>query len=309
MRGSRFAGINIEAAVRLVILLGFALFFYVTVTSGRAQYYVHPRIVPYMKFGIVAMVLIALSTARTLFKPGRRKAQLLPYMLFIIPLISAFILPAKVIDASSIASSSFMTPQLAENADSNNGPYSGDSDANISDEIDESRDTIINDTSEENTDDTWQYTEGTSDSGGSDAAATAEAAAYGTDESDSALKLKGNTIVVGNDNFVLWNDEIYYDVEKYKGKKIEITVKVFKDKNLKENGFGIVRMMMSCCAADLQPVGLICRYDRAGELKGGTWLKVTGIIDTETYEGEETPIIKVDSVQSADKPEDEYVYP
>ena len=350
--------VNFEACVRLFILLGFALFFYLTVQSGKAQYYVHPRIVPYMKFGIGAMLLLSLFTARDIFRSRRKKARLLPYLLFVVPLISAFVFPARVIDATSISGGNFRTSQLVQNMEGsgqdagtaydgenepdNNNAIAGPDETDTSDEAaDETFEENASDTgttaapdeigasggaaadeasdadaldgaaqeSKETAGDAGQDSSGAAATSGDDAAAAAEAAAYGEDTSDTVLKLKGGTVVVGNNNFVMWNDEIYTNMEKYKGKKIEITGKVFKDKDLKENGFGIVRMMMSCCAADLQPVGLICRYDKAGELQSDAWIKVTGTIDTEVYEGEEAPIIKVISTQSAEKPEDEYVYP
>lgn len=66
---------------------------------------------------------------------------------------------------------------------------------------------------------------------------------------------------------------------------------------------------MSCCTADLQPIGFLCRYNKAPELKPDTWLKVSGTIKTVDYNGEKTPIIIADKVEDAVKPINEYVYP
>lgn len=72
MKFSKSSPVNIEAVLKLTILLGFALFFYSTISSGTVRLYVHPRLVSYMKFGIAAMVLIALFIVRDVFKPKRK---------------------------------------------------------------------------------------------------------------------------------------------------------------------------------------------------------------------------------------------
>ncbi|WP_343216272.1 hypothetical protein [Clostridium frigoris] len=76
-----------------------------------------------------------------------------------------------------------------------------------------------------------------------------------------------------------------------------------------ENEFVPARLMMTCCAADLAPVGLLANYDKAKDLKQDTWIKVTGKIKDLNYNGEKTPIIIVESIKNTEKPKIEYVYP
>jgi putative membrane protein len=76
-----------------------------------------------------------------------------------------------------------------------------------------------------------------------------------------------------------------------------------------KNEFVPARFMMSCCTADLQPVGFLCRYEKASNLKNDTWIEVTGTIKITDYYGEKTPIIIVDKVEDATIPINEYVYP
>ena len=102
-------GINIEAMLKLVAMLGFALFFYTVIEAGNVQYYVHPRIIPYMKFGIAAFVLISLFMSDELFKPKRGNVRVARYLLFIVPLICAFALPPKIMDYDSMSLSSINT--------------------------------------------------------------------------------------------------------------------------------------------------------------------------------------------------------
>lgn len=103
--------------------------------------------------------------------------------------------------------------------------------------------------------------------------------------------------------------EIYGNMEKYEGKKILIKGFVLKGKDFTANEFVIARFMMACCTADLQPVGLMCDYAKAPELKHDTWIKVTGKIKKIQYKGQPNPAIVVEKVEPAQKPKDEYVYP
>lgn len=317
MRHGRFAGINLEAVLKLVILLGFALFFYVTIHSGNAQKYVHPRIVPYMKFGIGAMVLISLFVARTVFKPQRTKTNLLPYLLFILPLVSAFLLPAGTIESATISAGSLKSGQtVGSGAWSGNTAtigYTDQGDASAGDAGDGAwgGEPEPAETTEFETDPYTDAGEQSASNTAPDDAALSDAVASAAaeDDADDPLKTSGDTIVVTDGNYVMWDNELYNNMDEYKGKSIEITGKVLKDSAMEPNEFGVIRLMMSCCAADLQPVGLICNYDRAGELKGDSWVTVKGKIVLEEYEGELYPVIDVEKVQAAATPEDEYVYP
>lgn len=274
MQQVSFRRINIEAALQFFILLGFALFFYSIIDSGQVGFYVHPRIIPYMKFGIGAMAIIALFLARTIFRPQRRQANLLPYLLFIIPLATAFLLPGKEIGATTLAGGNFMAAQTVKNTG-----------------IDIQSSSV--------------------GEGG-----TINNSAVTGGKNSSAVKggsvttsfFKGEPLVLEDENFVLGTDELYNNMEKYKGKKIEMLGKVVKDKELEENQFVTARFMMACCAADLQPVGLLCRYDKAGEWKTDTWVKIAGTLVIEDFKGAKTPVIAVEKIEKAEKPANEYVY-
>lgn len=121
--------------------------------------------------------------------------------------------------------------------------------------------------------------------------------------------MQGDTIVISSDNFVRWMQEIYDNMSTYEGKKIQLTGFVFKDKAYNKNEFVAARLMMSCCSADLQPVGLLCHYDKAEQLKQDSWIDVTGKIQIIDYQGEKTPVIIVESIQKTEKPKNDYVYP
>ncbi|BDR63834.1 TIGR03943 family putative permease subunit [Clostridium tetani] len=128
---------------------------------------------------------------------------------------------------------------------------------------------------------------------------------------------KSNTTVkpiVESSNSIIFTDENYfknlYDIgedlyKKYKGTKIVIDGFIYKEDTLEKDEFIIARLMMACCAADSQVIGLVCKYPDTLNLKQNTWFKVEGILDFKNN----VPIILVNKLTSIPKPKNLYVYP
>jgi putative membrane protein len=215
---------NIDAVLKLIIVLGFALFFFITIQTGQVLLFVHPRIVPYMKFGIVAMLIMSLFILVDVFKPQRKKVNIIPYLFFIIPLIMSFSLPANDISSSSMNFGSMNVSGQAsspsqEDASDNLSIYTSESDNSA--DANSLPDNTVN--SDQNTDKSIMY----------------------LDESeDISLELHGDTVVMDDNNFVKWVEEIYNNPSEYDGKKIKVTGFVFKDKQFKVNEFVPARLMM-----------------------------------------------------------------
>lgn len=125
----------------------------------------------------------------------------------------------------------------------------------------------------------------------------------------SGLDAANKKITVGNDEFYPWIAEFYTNMDKYEGYTISITGFVFKDEeSLAENEFVPARLAMVCCAADLAPLGMLCKYDKASELKADSWVTVEGVIHKGQYEGRDEPQIAVTKITPAEEVEG-YVYP
>lgn len=268
----RLKKINIEVLLKLIILIGFAFFFYHIIRTGRVLLYVSPRIIPYVKFGIIAMISLSLFIVRDLFK-SKRKVNIKPYLFFIIPLFMAFIIPTTSVGSKSMSfTNAKSTEQISDIKQKNT------SDNKITNQ---------NETTSNNT----------------------PTSKINSIKMDEGLKMQDNTILMNDNNFIKWIQEISNNMGKYEGKKIELTGFVFKDEAFKENEFVPARLLMSCCAADLQPVGFLCHYDKAKDLKQDTWIIVKGKIKILDYKGEKTPIIIAESITNTKKPTTDYVYP
>lgn len=127
--------------------------------------------------------------------------------------------------------------------------------------------------------------------------------------------IEENRIEFTDENFSYMLDDVCTNIEDYKGKKIIISGFVFKENSFKENEFVVSRMLMSCCAADTQLVGLLSKWDEAKNLSNDQWIKVVGTIEETNYKDETTeeegiiPYIRVENVEILETPVKQYIYP
>lgn len=132
---------------------------------------------------------------------------------------------------------------------------------------------------------------------------------FGTTVTLHGYDAKHKKIVVSNDEYYPWISELFTKLDDFMGYEVTITGSVYHDPEyMAKNEFVPARLLMSCCAADLTPCGLVCNYAEAGELKGGEWITVTGTLFRGQYMGSEEPQIKVKSIAPAD-PVNNYIYP
>lgn len=127
--------------------------------------------------------------------------------------------------------------------------------------------------------------------------------------------IEDGVVVFSDVNFYEIVDDINYNINDYQGKKVKISGMVYRDKAFKDNEFVISRMVMSCCAADSQIVGLMSKLDNAKALNNGEWVKIQGTIKNIIYKNqysnkdEEMPIIIVDKIDRNQTPGEKYIYP
>lgn len=278
MKSHKNRGFHADIALKILVLAGFACFFLRTVFTGSVNRYVHPRIVPYMVFASFVMIAVALLLAADLFKPRERKAACWPMIVFLVPLLMAFALPAKSPDSDS-----GITGDVALSAGGGGG---GPSPAAREPEA-----------------------SGGASASGADRAGPESGDAAGGGSEEEGLPLQNGVLVMNSDNFYWFISEIYENTDKYEGSRIETVGYVLKDRGFADDEFVPARLMMVCCAADMQPVGFLCRYGRASELAADSWVKVTGTVGKTQFQGETIPCIQAQSVEPAQKPCEDYVYP
>lgn len=271
--------LNIESIIKILILLGFSLFYFRIIVNNEIIKYVHPRIVPFVVLGMIAMVIIALFLIKDSFHTKKKKIKIKNYIIFIIPLIMIFFMQSTSADSTSIKSSDINTntgSNIISNSNSNN---------------DTNQDNNLNNGS------TFDLYGGKTETNGQ------------VTSDKKELDIKDNVINVNSKNFVFSIDEILDNPDKYVGHEIEITGFVYKDKTLKENEFVVGRFMMVCCAADLQIAGIGCEGTNLESYPNDTWIKVKGKIKNDTSDGTADPVIVVEHMEKDLQPDTSYVYP
>ncbi len=258
------------------MLAGFAWFYIHAVITGTASLYVHPRIVPYLLFASVIMIIVALLRIKDLFKPQAKKPNPLPLLFFVVPLIMAFTIAPEPFDSSMGSVGDIQLSGANVISDAGAG--------------------------------TMQDTLGTG-SAQPDAQQSETGDTSGDGSAPGSL-LQDGVVVLDSENFYDYLCRIYASPDEYIGAPIEVVGFVFRDNDgIEENEFIAARLMMVCCAADMQPVGLLCRYDGTPELETDSWVKVSGTIAQTDFDGETIPCIAVKSVEAAQEPDEFYIYP
>ncbi len=123
------------------------------------------------------------------------------------------------------------------------------------------------------------------------------------------------TIVIDDENFISIMDALWSNTDTYVGREVEMLGFVYIDPVLGPQDFVLARLIMTCCAADAQMAGLLCRYPERNSLVPGQWITVRGTIGKLPYYNGaektviEMPYLEVFQVRKVEKPPQEYIYP
>jgi putative membrane protein len=209
--------------------------------------------------------------------------KLIAYLVIVFPLVTGFLLPAKVLDASIADKKGGMAvltnqKQKQEQKTTPNSNESGEP-ALKENLIDPSR--------------------------------ISDPKVYTKEEYEKLKQqLEQSSTIEMNDNiFSTYYDEIHMDLEKFKGREIKLTGFVYKEDGLEQDQLVIARFMITHCVADAGIIGFISELPEASSLEVNTWIDAEGVLETTTYNGTEIPIIKITNWKKTDEPKQPYLYP
>lgn len=137
---------------------------------------------------------------------------------------------------------------------------------------------------------------------------TVEQGFQGDDE--MPFDVNANPIEIIHDDFGLWYIDIMSNAKRYKDKNIRVRGMVFRAGNIPKGYFVISRRAMTCCADDIQVVGILVKSPDEAKWNDGDWVEVTGKIVAEKqacYKGT-GPVILADSILKTEKADSELVY-
>ena len=293
--------INPGALIEAVISLLFGLKLFWMAYTGQYLLFVTPRMKGYLYFAALVMAVWAVSCFARVGIPEYRQ-HLNRTLVLLIPLM-ALQLPYQALGASGnmsyssqgLAQTGRPREESRQNEETDNQAVPGATeetvkqaaDARSSESGDETK--VMEETQGSNTDET-----------------TGEQEDSEAIETPPGLDTENKRIVVDDANFYPWLVQLSYYPETYEGYEIQMHGTVYRDDTLTAGQFGLIRMLMSCCVADLQPCGPLCIWDKADTLSQDEWVTVTG---TYHYDDEKGMEIQVSKVEKAEAAEDEYIYP
>lgn len=333
-------GLNLQVLAECSCYLIFgALLFYLTY-SGRYLNYVTPRMKPYL-YGLSALMLLwTVFEGRYLLTPQYR-VKLARSSVLIIPILLLAIRPATPGGSSMIPDyGSFGISMAAENrggriSESGNQavlaedagnqaprgdvgnravPQGGTENQTVPPKDGGNQEPVPNEenglaadrwetlkTDMPSEEDTSAETEGNTDHTAAGKDNTSHNGLNGLDE-------ETKTITIADEDYYTWMYELSSSYKKYEGYTVVIKGFVYQDPEVEKiSDFALVRLSMWCCAADLSPIGFL--VDCGGDLnfKADDWVIVKGTLEA-SADGQSL-MLKAASVEAAEKPEEEYVYP
>lgn len=133
-----------------------------------------------------------------------------------------------------------------------------------------------------------------------------------TREEELPYDINADLIDVTDADYGIWFTDCMDKPKKYEGKTVHFLGLVYNpnDGSLKRDVFVPGRFAMTCCADDIQFLGMKCKYKEAYTLEHKSWVDFTGKIKIEfakEYRGL-GPVLYAEKVIKAEKPEDELVY-
>jgi len=111
-------------------------------------------------------------------------------------------------------------------------------------------------------------------------------------------------------DFGILYEDMMSNPAKYENKKVKAKMMAFNPENYPPQFCVLGRGAMTCCADDITPLGLICRFQNDVELQDKEWVEITAVVHKRKiheYE-DELPVLYVEKISKAEKPEDELVY-
>ncbi|MBR4530571.1 MAG: GTPase [Lachnospiraceae bacterium] len=128
-------------------------------------------------------------------------------------------------------------------------------------------------------------------------------------DEDLPYDLNADPIELNNFGFGNFYLDALDHVERYLGKRIRFKGMVMKPGGIPAGCFVPGRLVMTCCAQDIQVLGFACEYTDVSSLKERDWVEVTARVEkkfVEAYEGE-GPYLIAETIASCTPPAAEII--
>jgi putative membrane protein len=306
---------HFQQAVRAIILLAFSAMLFMLHFSGDITKFINPKYVGLSQSASVLFLILFFIQITRIWTTKEKShhdchhedhacghdhgdssfnlKKLISYSIIIFPLITGFLLPAKVLDASIAYKKGGMAVLSNQKQASQEEQESS---ADTSEPLDDSS---------QSGQDNLTLDEDIIDSG------LANQEEISKEEFNQLIqKLNQSPNIEMNDYvYASYYEEISKDINKYKGRQIELKGFVYKEDGFEQNQLVISRFLITHCVADASIIGFLSELPEASSLKEDTWIEANGVLDVTTYNGTELPIIKITNWKKTSEPKEPYLYP
>jgi len=114
--------------------------------------------------------------------------------------------------------------------------------------------------------------------------------------------------MISDDKFLATMMVLYSQPAAYVKQDIEFSGFVYHQDDFPKDCFLVARYAISCCAADAQVTGLLCRFPDQQKIPDDQWVRVKGEIAVESYQSQEIPVVEGSSLQLTEALQNPYVY-
>lgn len=122
--------------------------------------------------------------------------------------------------------------------------------------------------------------------------------------------MSSGKIKIKDEDYGIWYLDMMENINKYDGMEVEFTAVVYKGRDIPKGYIVLGRFAMTCCADDIQYVGLASRFTDSESFKSRDWVNVKARVKKEynsLYE-EEGPVLDVIELIPTEKIKEDIVY-
>jgi uncharacterized repeat protein (TIGR03943 family) len=115
----------------------------------------------------------------------------------------------------------------------------------------------------------------------------------------------------GDKNILDWLIEFRStpDLSGFDEQQAKLVGFVYRDERFGQEQFMVSRFVLSCCAADAAPIGIMVESPESASFADDQWVEVSGHFKLGQFAGEEMPILMAQSITPTGIPEQPYLYP
>jgi uncharacterized repeat protein (TIGR03943 family) len=116
----------------------------------------------------------------------------------------------------------------------------------------------------------------------------------------------------GERNVLEWNQTFQTTQDAHTalaGEPVDVIGFVYRDERFGNDQFFVTRFVVSCCAADAAVSGVVVEWPEGAALETDAWVRVTGTLAAGQLGDTTLPVVRAQSVDPVDPPQQPYLYP